>query len=139
MGDEGGAAVPHLQLWPRVQHLGRPASSLIPLSRGDPAFCQCRGQQQAKGLGMLLFPRGSGHSTCVPPSLEYPGGRQGRGWGWGLEGRAQKGGTCFLKEGFHTEAMEFTALSRTIFLNRSHSLGFLIYPTEMLLALGPTF
>lgn len=63
LGTGGGwgwrtAAAPHLQPWPRAQQLGRPASSLILLSRGDPAFCQSGGRQQGEGWG--------GGGTSVP-------------------------------------------------------------------------
>lgn len=63
---------------PSAQQLGCPASCLILLSRGDPAFCQSGGRQQGEGRGggVFLPPEGTGtlpdqpdppRHLCPPP------------------------------------------------------------------------
>lgn len=108
----GTAAAPHLPAWPRAQHLGCPASSLILLSRGDPAFCQSGGRQPGKGWGggVLLSPGGPGTPSpdAAPLSsrtdpLCSPGSRQGRGAGVG--GQAQGGEESASRQRAHQEAL----------------------------------
>lgn len=98
-GEQWQLPTPHLQPWPRAQQLGCPASSLILLSRGDPAFCQSGGSRAGQGAGR----RGTSvcwrtwHNTSGPshrpahltdPTL--PIGEQ-RGEGAGVREQPQKG------------------------------------------------
>lgn len=119
----------HLQPWPRAQRLRRPASALILLSGGDPAFCQSGGRQQGEGRGRggASVPRRTppahpGHSSSVrshgPVHLSDPlrpqGSRQGKGLG--SESRPRKGRNLLpSRQGVPQEAPNPTTPPRPLF------------------------
>lgn len=114
----GTAAAPHLPAWPRAQHLGRPASSLILLGRGDPAFCQSGSRQRSKGWGggVLLSPGGPGTPTSVlrhrPPLLTRE--QTGRGAGVGEHAQGEEESTS--RRRVQQEALNPPALARASLL-----------------------